>query len=84
MSQEGKDAGLGGALSGQVNNDSYWNKNKGKSKQEVLKKITVFFGILFIFLALLLTSKFPDKWSNKNSDKATATDAVVETVSDAE
>ena len=37
--------------------DSYWSKNKGSSKQEILKKITAVLTVLFFVLALLLDSK---------------------------
>ena len=55
LMQEGKQAGLG-AISG--SSDTYWSKNKGKSKESVMKKITVVLGILYFVLALLLSSKF--------------------------
>ena len=54
--QEGK-GGLSGAISG-GGADTYWSKNKGKSKESVMKKITVVLGILYFVLALLLSSKF--------------------------
>ncbi len=56
MMQEGK-GGLSGAISG-GGADTYWSKNKGKSKESVLKKITVVLGILYFVLALFLSSKF--------------------------
>ena len=56
MMQEGK-GGLSGAISG-GGADTYWSKNKGKSKQSVMKKITVVLGILYFVRALLLSSKF--------------------------
>ena len=37
--------------------NSYWSKNKGSSKDAVLRKITTVLGILFILIALLLDSK---------------------------
>ena len=37
--------------------NSYWSKNKGSSKQEILKKITAVLTVLFFVLALLLDSK---------------------------
>ena len=55
LMQEGKSAGLG-AIAGA--SDTYWSKNKGKSKESVMKKITVVLGILYFVLALLLSSKF--------------------------
>lgn len=55
MMQEGKGGGLS-AVSG--NGESYWNKNKGKSKESVLTKITIVLGIAFMVVALLISSKF--------------------------
>ena len=54
MMQEGK----GGGLVATNNSESYWGKNKGKSKEAVLHKITAVLGAAFIVLALLLSSKF--------------------------
>ena len=55
MMQEGK-GGLSGAISG-GGADTYWSKNKGKSKESV-KKVTVVLGVLYFALALVLSSKF--------------------------
>ena len=56
MMQEGKGNGLTSTLSG--SSDTYWSKNKGKSKEAILMKITVVLGILYMGVALLLASKF--------------------------
>lgn len=54
--QEGKSAGLG-AISGAA--DTYWGKNKGRSMDGMLVKLTKYLGILFIVLAAVLNiSKF--------------------------
>lgn len=54
--QEGKSAGLG-AISGAA--DTYWGKNKGRSMEGTLVKITRLLGIAFIVLAAVLNiSKF--------------------------
>ncbi len=54
--QEGKSAGLG-AISGAA--DTYWGKNKGRSMEGALVKITRYLGIAFIVLAAVLNiSKF--------------------------
>lgn len=55
MMQEGKGGGLT-SLSGGT--ETYWSKNKGKSKEARLMKITIVLGILFMGLALLISSKF--------------------------
>ena len=59
LSQEGKDASLTSSISGAGGgfDNSYWSKNKGSSKQEILKKITAVLTVLFFVLALLLDSK---------------------------
>ncbi len=49
--QEGKQAGLG-AIAGAA--DTYWGKNKGRSMEGVLVKITRICVILFILLAMVL------------------------------
>ena len=56
MMQEGKESGLTSTLSG--GSDTYWSKNKGKSKESILRKITAVLGILYMVIALLLSSKF--------------------------
>jgi len=54
--QEGKSAGLG-AISGAA--ETYWGKNKGRSMEGALVKITRFLAIGFMVLAVLLNlSKF--------------------------
>ena len=49
--QEGKSAGLG-ALSGAT--ESYWGKNKSRSLEGMLGKITKYLAILFLLLAVVL------------------------------
>lgn len=49
--QEGKSAGLG-AISGAA--DTYWGKNKGRSMEGMLVKITRVLVVLFLLLAIVL------------------------------
>lgn len=49
--QEGKSAGLG-AISGAA--DTYWGKNKGRSMEGALVKITRVLAVIFIVLAAVL------------------------------
>ena len=49
--QEGKSAGLG-SISGMA--DSYWGKNKGRSMEGTLEKITKVAAVLFMVLAVVL------------------------------
>lgn len=55
LMQEGKQAGLGsiGGLS-----ETYWGKNKGRSMEGALVKITKFLAIGFIVLAIILNLNF--------------------------
>ena len=49
--QEGKQQGLGaiGSIA-----DSYWGKNKGRSMEGVMVKITTWLAVAFMIIALLL------------------------------
>ncbi len=49
--QEGKAAGLG-AISGAA--ETYWGKNKGRSMEGMLVKLTKVCAVLFILLAVIL------------------------------
>ncbi len=49
--QEGKSAGLG-AIAGAA--DTYWGKNKGRSMEGMLVKITRVLVILFMLIAAIL------------------------------
>lgn len=51
LMQEGKSAGLG-AIAGAA--DTYWGKNKGRSMEGMLVKLTKIFVIFFIVLAAVL------------------------------
>ena len=50
--QEGKSQGLG-AIQGSVEN-TYWGKNKGRSTEGVMKRVTVILSVLFVLLSLFL------------------------------
>ncbi len=50
--QEGKSAGLTGAISGAA--ESYWGKNKGRSMEGRLEKTTKYLAIAFFVLAIVL------------------------------
>ena len=51
LMQEGKSAGLG-TLSGAA--ETYWGKNKGRSVEGTLVKITKYLAIAFIVVAAIL------------------------------
>ncbi len=52
LMQQGKDRGLG-AIGG-LSTDTYWSKNKGRSAEGRLIKITRILAIVFVALAVLL------------------------------
>ena len=55
LMQEGKQAGLTGAISGAA--ESYWGKNKGRSMEGRLVMATRVMAILFVVFSLLLNLK---------------------------
>ena len=64
LMQEGKEAGLG-SLTGAADSGvcrytprAYWSKNKGRSKEGTLIKVTTFFTIVFFVTAAILCSRF--------------------------
>lgn len=54
--QEGKQAGLTGAISGAA--ESYWGKNKGRSMEGKLEKITKVAVVLFFVISIILNMDF--------------------------
>lgn len=57
LMQEGKEAGLG-SLTGSADSGTYWSKNKGRSKEGTLIKITTLLTIIFFVTAAILCSRF--------------------------
>lgn len=55
LMQEGKSAGLG-AISGAA--ETYWGKNKGRSMEGALVKITTVLGVAFIVISIVLNINF--------------------------
>ena len=56
LAQEGKEAGLGSSIGGQ--GESYWSRNKSRSMEGNLVKITKGLAIGFIVLAIILNLSF--------------------------
>ncbi len=52
LMQEGKDAGLG-ALGGSQSG-TYWDKNRGRSAEGTMKKLTTLLVVCFFALSILL------------------------------
>ena len=55
LMQEGKSAGLG-AVSGVA--ETYWGKNKGRSMEGTLMKVTKVLAVVFFVLAAVLNTRF--------------------------
>ena len=55
LMQEGKQQGLG-AIAGIA--DTYWGKNKGRSAEGTLIRVTKIMAILFIILSMVLNMNF--------------------------
>ena len=55
LMQEGKSQGLG-TIAGMA--DTYWGKNKGRSMEGTLVKVTKVMAVLFFVLALVLNLNF--------------------------
>ena len=56
LMQESKQQGLSGTISGAA--DTYWGRNKGRSMEGKLVKITKILVILFIVIAVILNFNF--------------------------
>ncbi len=54
LMQEGKSAGLG-AISGAA--ETYWGKNKGRSMEGTLVKLTRVLAVVFVVLSFLLNMR---------------------------
>ena len=52
--QEGRSQGLG-AIAGAA--ETYWGKNKGRSMEGMLEKVTIVLVVLFFVISLLLNIK---------------------------
>ncbi|TCK98538.1 preprotein translocase subunit SecG [Natranaerovirga hydrolytica] len=55
LMQKGKAAGLSGAFGGSATGDNYWGKNKSRSLEGNLEKITKILAALFFILALIIS-----------------------------
>ncbi len=52
LRQEGKSAGLSGALTG--SGETYWAKNKGRSMEGNMERITKYLAAAFMILSIVL------------------------------
>lgn len=52
--QQGKDAGLSGAIGGE-SSESFFGKNKGKTVNAILSKFTAVLAVLFVITSVVLS-----------------------------
>lgn len=57
LCQEAKDNGLGSLAGSASNAETYWGKNKGRSKEGMKVLATTILVVLFLGLSLLISSK---------------------------
>lgn len=57
LCQEAKDNGLGSLAGGNSAGETYWSKNKGRSKEGYMTLATWVLVVLFLGLAILISSK---------------------------
>lgn len=50
--QQSKAQGLSGTINGMA--ETYWGKNKGRSMEGKLEKITIVFAVVFVALSIVL------------------------------
>ncbi len=50
--QESKTQGLSGSINGMA--ETYWGKNKGRSMEGTLKKVTRLLAVLFVLISIVL------------------------------
>ncbi len=58
LCQQGKNQGLGALAGSMQTADTYWGKNKGRSKEGKLKLITRILAVIFFALAIILNMGF--------------------------
>ena len=82
MLQDGKDKSLSGAIAG--GSDTFYGKNKGKSTDRLLSRITMIIAIVFASLVLVSFVIQDDTDLKTLRDQLTATEAVTETPAETE
>ena len=58
LMQQGKNEGLGALAGFNTNSDTYWSKNKGRSEEGRLIRLTRILIVVFIALAIILNIGF--------------------------
>ena len=58
LMQQGKNEGLGALAGFNANSDTYWSKNKGRSEEGRMIRLTRILVIVFVALAIILNIGF--------------------------
>ena len=79
--QSGKDKTLSSAIAGGNKSDSYYGKNKAKSSDKILEKITAAVAILFVLIVLVsfIVQKDSDIEPIRNDSTSDVTDVATDT-----
>lgn len=72
--QHSKKSGLGAIMGG--SSDSYYGRNKARTKENILKKLTIIFSIALAVLALVLYAYHGSSDGSKNNSSSVESSAV--------
>ena len=61
MLQHKDDQGASGTITGASANNNFLDKNKGRTKEGRLKRLTIIFGIIFVIVTIALNIVYPLK-----------------------
>jgi len=76
MLQQSKRKGLAGAIGGSSSSDTYFGKNKSKTKERFYSKLTTVLGVLFAVLVLTLYILHAKIQDNENEAASNAASVV--------
>ncbi len=81
MLQQSKKKGLSGAISGSSSNESYFGKNRAKTKERFYSKLTAILGTIFVFLVLTLYIVHAKRVDKENEEASNISSTVSDVVS---
>lgn len=73
--QHSKKSGLGSVMGG--SSDSFYGKNKAKSKEIILKKLTIIFSVALVVLALVLYAYHGSSSGTSNNSSAPSSNSSI-------
>ena len=76
--QSGKSQGLSGSISGGNGSETYFGKNKGKSREKKLNTLTIIVAVVFVLivLAVFISQDYVSIWGNASSTTTTTTTSL--------